>query len=73
MTSRELKHEILHALSGLVECTLDLRFGQFIAYLSVIARGPNPEAVWDMEDEELLEAVRGHIEDDNRRHAGVPS
>ena len=71
MTSRESKQEILRALSELVEHTPDVRFGQLIANLSVIARGPTPEAVWDMEDDELLEAVRSHIEDHERRHAPV--
>jgi hypothetical protein len=71
MTSRELKQEILLALSELVEQTPDVRFGQLIANLSVIARGPTPEAVWDMEDAELLEAVKSHIEDHDRRHAEV--
>jgi hypothetical protein len=71
MTSSELKQEILRALSELVEHCPDVRFGQLIANLSVIARGPTPEAVWDMEDDELLEAVKSHIEDYNRRHAGV--
>ena len=71
MTSRELKQDILRALSELVEHTPEVRFGQLIANLSVIARGPTPEAVWDMEDDELLEAVRSHIQDYDRRHAGV--
>lgn len=71
MTSREVKQDILRALSELVEHTPDVRFGQLIANLAVIARGPNPEAVWDVEDDELLEAVKSHIEDYAHRHAGV--
>jgi hypothetical protein len=45
MASTELKRDILRALSELIEYTPDLRFGQLIANLSVIARGPTPEAV----------------------------
>jgi hypothetical protein len=71
MTNRELKQDILQALSVLVDHTPDLRFGQLIANLALIARGPTPEAVWDMEDDELLQAVRSHIEDYEHRHAGV--
>jgi len=71
MTSRELKQDILRSLSELVEHTPNVRFGQLIANLSVIARGPTPEAVWDMEDDELLQAVRSHIKDYDRRHAGI--
>ena len=71
MTDRNLKQEILRALADLVEQTPEVRFGQLIANLAVIARGPTPEAVWDMEDDELLAAVRSHIQDHERRHAGV--
>jgi len=71
MTNMELKRDILRALADLVEHTPDIRFGQLIANLAVIARGPSPEAVWDMEDDELLDAVKSHIEDYERQHAGV--
>ena len=71
MTDADLKQDILRALSELVEHTPDIRFGQLIANLAVIARGPMPEAVWDMEDSELLDAIRSHIGDFDHRHAGV--
>lgn len=71
MTSRDLKREILRAMADLVDHTTEVRFGQLIANLAVIARGPSPEAVWDMEDDELLAAVKSHIQDYERRHAGV--
>lgn len=69
MSNHELKREILHALADLVEHTPDVRFGQLIANLAVIARGPTPEAVWDMEDDELLEAAKGHLEDVEGQHS----
>ena len=71
MTNSELKQEVLRALSELVEHCPDVRLGQLIVNLSCIARGPTPEAVWDMEDDELLAATRSHIEDYERRHAGI--
>jgi hypothetical protein len=71
MTNRKLKQEVLQALSELVELCPDVRFGQLIVNLSCIARGPAPESVWDMEDDELLAAVKSHLEDQKRRHAGV--
>lgn len=71
MTGPELKQDILRALCELVERTPDLRFGRLVAKLAVIARGPAPEAVWDMEDDELLKAVKSHIGDCARHHAGV--
>ena len=71
MTSTELKRDVLRVLAELVEHCPDVRLGQLIVNLSVIARGPTPEAVWDMEDDELLEAVKSHIEDYDRRPARV--
>jgi hypothetical protein len=71
MTNSELKQDILRELSQLVEHCPDIRFGQLIVNLSCIARGPSPEAVWDMEDDELLAATKSHIEDYERRHAGI--
>jgi hypothetical protein len=71
MTNTELKRDILAALSALIEHTPDIRFGQLIANLSVIARGPTPEAVWDMEDDQLLGAIKSHIEDYEHRHVGA--
>lgn len=70
MTNTELKREILDVLAELVEQCPDVRFGQLIVNLSCIARGPTPEAVWDMEDDELLAATKSHLEDYLRRHPG---
>jgi hypothetical protein len=71
MTNSKLKQEILLALSELVEQCPEVRFGQLIVNLSCIARGPIPEAVWDMEDDELLAATKSHLGDYERRHAGI--
>jgi hypothetical protein len=71
MTNSELKQEILRVLSELVEQCPDVRFGQLMVNLSCIARGPTPEAVWDMEDDELLAATRAHLGDYERRSAGI--
>ena len=55
------REEILRLLERLSELTPDVRFGQLIANLSYLALGPTNEAVWDMEDEQLLAALRKHI------------
>ena len=68
MTNSELKQEILRALSELVEHCPEVRFGQLIVNLSCIARGPIPESVWDMEDDELLAAAKSHLGDYERRN-----
>ena len=44
----------------------EARFGQLIANLSYLVKGPSNEAIWDVEDEELLAAARKHL--DQRRN-----
>ena len=39
--------------------------GQMIANLAVVARDATTESIWDVEDDELLAAVRGQL--DRRR------
>ena len=60
--TNELRQQVLAALEDLSETYPDWRFGQMIANLATIARGPENESVWDMEDDELLAAVRSQLE-----------
>ncbi len=55
------RQEILRLLEKLSELTPDVRFGQLIANLSYLAIGPTNEAIWDMEDEQLIAAVHKHL------------
>jgi hypothetical protein len=68
-TSRE---ELLQALSKLSQLFPDWRFGQLVANVATAARGPNVEAIWDSEDEELLAAAHRLIER-NRERSQVPA
>lgn len=65
------RQEILRLLEQLSELTPDVRFGQLIANLSYLAVGPTNEAIWDMEDEQLLAAIRQHIADLSERAPNV--
>ncbi len=67
-TSRE---ELLQAFSELSHLFPEWRFGQLVANVATAARGPQVEAIWDSEDEELLAAARRLI-DRNRDRAPVP-
>jgi hypothetical protein len=49
--------ELVSRLGELSRVCPEMRFGQLIANLAVVARGTEPGAVWEMEDEELLAAV----------------
>jgi hypothetical protein len=65
------RQEILRLLERLSELAPDLRFGQMIANLSYLAIGPTNEAIWDMEDDQLLAAIRKHIADLSDRGVNV--
>jgi len=65
------RREILQALERLSEVAPDVRFGQLIANLSYLAIGPTNEAIWEMEDEQLLEAIRQHTADLSQRQSNV--
>jgi hypothetical protein len=65
------RQEILRLLVRLSELTPDVRFGQLIANLSYLAIGSTHEAIWDMEDSQLLAAIRKHIADLSDRAVNV--
>jgi hypothetical protein len=50
--------ELLGALAELRALFPDWRFGQLLANLVTAAGGMDAEAIWDIEDEELLAAAR---------------
>ena len=56
------KYEILQAIGELSVEFPEWRLGQMIANLAVLARGATPEAIWDVEDEELLATIREQVE-----------
>ncbi len=58
-----IRQEVLQALTELSELAPEVRLGQLIANLSYLARGLSNEAIWDMEDDELLAAARKHLEE----------
>jgi len=65
----EIRRHLLRVLDDLGEHTPDVRFGQLLANLSYMAKSFTPEAIWDVEDEELLEAAKSHLKELSERHA----
>jgi len=65
------RKDLLRVLEELSECTPSVRFGQLIAKLSYLAKGPTNEAIWDAEDAELLAAARKHLRE--LRHKKAPA
>lgn len=70
MTDRE-SAELLACLGELRRAWPEVRFGQLIANLAVVARGTEPGAVWDMEDEELLTAAKWQLAELSNRSTEV--
>jgi hypothetical protein len=66
-----VRQEILSVLADLSAYCPEVRFGQLLANLSYLAKGPTNEAIWDMEDEELLVAAKQHLEALRKRHSSV--
>jgi hypothetical protein len=65
------RQDILRLLEHLSELTPDVRFGQLIANLSYLAVAPTAEAIWDMEDDQLITAIRQQINELSNRAADV--
>ena len=72
MTS-ETRRELLRVLDELSTQCPDVRFGQLIANLATLATGPTVEAIWDTEDEALLQAARQQLAIFRARHSAAAS
>jgi hypothetical protein len=67
----EVRRQLLRVLDDLGEYTPDVRFGQLLANLSYMAKSFTAEAIWDVADEELLEAAKCHLKELSKRHAAT--
>ena len=52
------RQEIPTRLARLSELAPDMRFGQLIANLAFMAAGPWDKTLWDLEDDQLIVAIR---------------
>ena len=65
------RRELLEKLALLSEMAPELRMGQLIANLAVIAEGPWDECLWDLEDDKLLAAAAELLQDLAKRNERV--
>jgi hypothetical protein len=61
LTMTFTRKELIDALQEISEVSPDVRFGQMIVNFSYFARGPLHSAIWDVEDDELLEAAKDYL------------
>ena len=66
-----VRQEALQVLAELSELVPEVRLGQLMANLSYLARGLSNEAIWDMEDDELLTVARKHLEEWRARRGAM--
>ena len=52
------REELLRLVAELSDADPDLRLDQMLTNLATLARGAQPESVWDCEDDELAAAAR---------------
>ena len=71
MRSSETRQELLRVLSELGEEYPQARLGQLVSNLATLAKGPTVEAIWDAEDEELLEAAKRQLKIFRTRHSSA--
>lgn len=70
--SSQIRQEMLNVLAELSQCCPDVRLGQLIANLAYLAKGPTNEAIWDVEDEELLTAARQQLQERMSKQSSMP-
>ena len=65
-----VRQEALQTIAEISEVIPEVRLGQLLANLSYLARGLSAESIWEMEDAELLDVARKHLEE-LRSHRGA--
>lgn len=56
-----VRDELIESLAELRRALPSMRLGQLIANMATVARGAVPGAIWEMEDDELLSAIRWQL------------
>ena len=55
------RRRMLDVLADVWDRHQDSRLGQLVENIAMWARGPGPEAVYDVEDETFLKAMQDHL------------
>ena len=61
--------ELIESLAELRQVLPSMRLGQLIANMATVARGAVADAIWEMEDDELLTAIRWQLDQLSARAA----
>ncbi len=58
-----VQQALVERLARICELSPDIRFGQMMAMMSVLAEDVSDQSVWDFEDETLLAVLDQHLAD----------
>ena len=67
----EESERILEVLAEILRLNPSQRFGQLVANISFLAKGPIKSATYDVEDKEFLEAASSYLGNLKRRGASL--
>ena len=62
---------LLRLLDRVSQLDGDVRFGQLVANLASMAAGPWDQTLWDVEDDQLVDALQQLVNDLSERHQSV--
>ena len=65
------REELLRLMAEMSDADPELRLGQMLVNFATLARGPQPESVWDCEDDELIAAASRLLTRLQERHGAV--
>ena len=66
------RQELLSVLAALSAHFPEVRIGQLISNLATLARGPQVESIWDVEDDELVAAAKRQLATLESKRASIP-
>ncbi len=69
--STDLSRDLLARLSELRGLAADMRFGQLLATLGLLAEDTTGRSLWDIEDDEMVEAMERFRQDLVRREQSI--
>jgi len=69
MTRTQVSSGLLHRLEEVRQLCPDMRLGQLVAAISMLAEDTTGRGIWDIEDDEFAAALERFAADLARRHA----
>lgn len=67
--SESTREDILDCMTRLLDLASEMRFGQMITWVSIMARPDDPDATANVDDGSLLETCQRHLADLERFHS----